>query len=115
MINETTRYSLQLRPVEMCHASDHGVLGMDHGVLEMEIVAHPEGPGQPISTRLRQWVPFFERLCALLSSSPFHRKAMHRTLRAGLSMHVLDRSNGEKLLFTHEEILALAQEEPTAA
>jgi hypothetical protein len=105
---ETTRYSLQLRPVELCSQSDHGVS-------EMEIVAHPAGAGEPIYTRSRQWLPIFERLCTLLSSSPFHRKAMHRTLRAGVPMHVLDRTNGEKLLFSQEEIAALSSQEPNAA
>lgn len=108
MLKETTRYSLQFRPVELCNQSDHGVL-------EMEIVAHPDGPGQPILRRSRQWLPIFERICSLLSSSPFHRKAMQRTLLAGVPMHVLDRTNGEKLLFSEEEIAALAIEESNAA
>jgi hypothetical protein len=108
MTNETTRYSLQMRPVELCNQSEHGVL-------EMEIVAQPNGPGEAIRTRSRQWLPIFERLCTLLSSSPFHRKAMHRTLTAGVAMHVLDRTNGEKLLFSEEEIAALAFDKPNAA
>ena len=104
-----TRYSLQLRPVELAsHA--------DHGVLEMEIVAQPDGPGQPIiCRRSRHWLPIFERICNFLSSSPFHRKAMHRTLQAGVPMDVLDRTNGAKLLFSEEEIAALALDEPSAA
>jgi hypothetical protein len=103
-----TRYSLQLRPVELAsHADD--------GVLEMEIVAQPDGPGQPICRRSRQWLPIFERICNFLSSSPFHRKAMHRTLRAGVPMDLLDRTNGAKLLFSAEEIAAFALDEPNAA
>lgn len=108
MPNETTRYSLQMCPVELCSESDHGVL-------EMEIVAQPDGPGETIRTRSRQWLPIFERICTLLSSSPFHRKAMHRTLTAGVPMHVLDRTNGEKQLFSEEEIVALALDKPNAA
>ena len=108
MNNETTRYSLQLRPVELCHESDHGVL-------EMEIVAHPDGPGLPILRRSRQWLPIFERICSLLSSSAFHRKVMHRTLRAGVPMHVLDRTSGEKRFFSEAEIATLSMEEPNAA
>ena len=50
MPNETTRYSLQMRPVELCSQSDLGVL-------EMEIVAQPDGPGEAIRTRSRQWLP----------------------------------------------------------
>jgi len=100
MAQDTTRYSLQFRPLEMCNQPEAGVL-------ELEIVAQPDGPGLPISTRSRQWLPIFERLCSLVSSSPFQRKAMQRTLQAGVPMHVLDRSNGAKLYFTEEEIAAL--------
>jgi len=108
MTKETTRYSLQMRPVELSNQSEYGVL-------EMEIVAEPDGPGETIRTRSRQWLPIFERICTLLSSSPFHRKAMHRTLTAGVPMHVLDRTNGAKQLFSEEEIAALALNEPNAA
>jgi hypothetical protein len=83
--------------------------------MEMEIVAQPDGPGDAIRTRSRQWLPIFERLCTLLSSSPFQRKLMHRTLTAGVPMNVLDRTNGEKLMFSEEEILALAMDKPNAA
>jgi hypothetical protein len=103
-----TRYSLQLRPVELCDLSDHGVL-------EMEIVAHPDGPGEAISTRSRQWLPIFDRICTFLSSSPFQRKAMHRTLKAGVPMHMLDRTNGEKVFFSEEEIAAFALDKSSAA
>lgn len=108
MATETTRYSLQLRPVELCQQSEYGVL-------EMEIVAQPNGPGEPILRRSRQWLPIFERICSLVASSPFHRKVMHRTLKAGVPMHMLDRSNGEKLLFSEEQIATLTFEESTAA
>lgn len=108
MNKETTLYSLQLRPVELSSQAEHGVL-------EMEIVAHPNGPGQPILRRSRQWLPIFDRVCNLLSSSPFHRKAMHRTLKAGVPMHFLDRSNGAKRLFSEEEIAALSLGESNAA
>jgi hypothetical protein len=108
MPTETTRYSLQLSPIEL---SSHS----DHGVLEMEIVAQPDGPGEAIRTRSRQWQPIFERICNFMSSSPFQRKAMQRTLVAGVAMHVLDRTNGEKLMFSEEEIAALALDKPNAA
>jgi hypothetical protein len=107
-MSKETRYSLQMRPIELSSQSEDGVL-------EMEIVAQPNGPGEAIRTRSRQWLPIFERLCTLLSSSPFHRKAMHRTLTAGVPMHVVDRTNGEKLLFSEEEIAALALDKPNAA
>lgn len=108
MAQEMKRYSLQFRPLEMCHQPEDGVL-------ELEIVAHPDGPGVPVSTRSRQWLPIFERLCSLVSSSPFQRKAMQRTLHAGVAMHVLDRSNGSKMYFSEEEIAALTMETPHAA
>jgi hypothetical protein len=108
MIKNMTRYSLQLCPIELCSQSDHGVA-------EMEIVAQPDGPGQPIRTRSREWLPIFDRICNFVSSSPFHRKAMHRTLKAGVSMHMLDRTNGAKLFFSEEEIAALTLDEPHAA
>ena len=107
-MKQMTRYSLQLCPLELCSQSDDGVL-------EMEIVAQPEGPGLPIRTRSRQWLPIFDRICNFVSSSPFQRKAMHRTLKAGVAMHVLDRTNGAKLLFSEEDIAALALDEPHAA
>jgi hypothetical protein len=94
------RYSLEFRPLEMSQQPQPGVL-------ELEIVAQPDGPGSAISTRSRQWLPIFERLCSLVSSSPFQRKAMQRTLAAGVSMHVLDRSNGKMRYFSEEEIAAL--------
>jgi hypothetical protein len=40
---------------------------------------------------------------------------MRRTLRAGVPMHVLDRTNGEKLLFSEEEIAALSLDKSNAA
>jgi hypothetical protein len=40
---------------------------------------------------------------------------MHRTLRAGVSMHLLDRTSGEKLLFSEEEIAALSLDKSNAA
>lgn len=108
MTNETTRYSLQLCPLEMSQQSDFGVT-------ELEIVAQPDGPGAAIRTRSRQWMPIFERLCSLVSSSPFQRKAMDRTLRAGVPMHVLNRVSGQVLYFSKEEINALTIETTHAA
>lgn len=108
MNNATTRYSLQLCPVQLSTMSEHEVM-------EVELVAQPDGPGQSIRSRSRQWLPIFERVCSLVCSSPFQRKAMHRTLTAGVPMHVMDRSNGAKLFFTEEEIAALTMDTPNAA
>lgn len=108
MNSNSTRYSLQFRPIPVTQTADDSSM-------ELEILAEPVGPGQPIRTRARQWLPVFDRLCTLLSSSPFHRKAMHRTLQAGVPMHVLDRTDGSKLMFSEEQIAALTFEKSNAA
>ena len=102
MAQQEKRFSLEFRPLEMSRQ-------LEHGVLELESVAQPEGAGAPISTRSRQWLPIFDRLCSLVSSSPFQRKAMQRTLQAGVSMHVLDRTDGSMRYFSEEEIAALTE------
>ncbi len=108
MNTKTTRYSLQFRPIPVTQTTEDGSM-------ELEIFAEPEGPGQPIRARARQWLPVFDRLCTLLSSSPFHRKAMHRTLQAGVPMQVVDRTDGSKLMFSAEQIAALTFEKSSAA
>ena len=40
---------------------------------------------------------------------------MPRVVTAGVPMHVLDRTNGEKQMFSEEEIAALALNKPNAA
>ncbi len=106
MQKESTFYSLQLRPIQLCSESSHGVS-------EVEVVAHPTGPGREMKGRFQQWEPIFERICSIMSSSPFHRKAMHRTIRAGLPTHFIDRATGSKHLFSREQIaeLSLSSEE----
>lgn len=104
MKQDTTLYSLQLRPIEPSTESDHGFSAL-------EVVAQPSGPGSVIRARFRQWEPIFERICAFVSSSPFHRKAMHRTLRAGLPAHLIDRVTGGKHLFSQEQIAELCLDE----
>ncbi len=98
--DNTTQYSLQLRPVEPTTESRHGFS-------VLEVVAQPSGPGSVIKARFRQWEPIFDRICAFVSSSPFHRKAMHRTLSAGLPAHLIDRVTGGKHMFSQEQIAAL--------
>lgn len=100
MKKETMQYSLQLRPVEMSSESRHGVS-------ELEVIVFPAGSGKVMKARFRQWEPIFERICSIISSSPFHRKAMHRTLKAGLPTHLINRSTGDKHLFSQEQIAEL--------
>ena len=100
MKDECAFYSLQLRPVEMS-------LGSGNSVSEMEVVVHPAGPGGVQKARFRQWEPIFERICSLLSSSPFHRKAMRRTLEAGLPAHMINRTTGSNHLFSAAELAEL--------
>jgi hypothetical protein len=100
MESQSTLYSLQLRPV--CAAADSA-----QGISELEVIAQPAGPGSVRKARFRQWEPIFDRICTILSSSPFQRKAMHRTLFAGLPARLIDRSNGSTRLFSAEELAAL--------
>ncbi len=103
MNDECTFYSLQLRPVEMS-------LGTKQSISELEVVALPAGPGKIRKARFRQWEPVFEHICSILSSSPFHRKVMRRTLEAGLATHLINRSTGNKHLFSQDEIATLELE-----
>jgi hypothetical protein len=114
MKQDTTLYSLQLRPIEPSSGSLQEFSAL-------EVVAQPSGSasGSPGAIRglFPQWEPIFERICAFVSSSPFHRKAMHRSLRAGLPTHLIDRATGGKQLFSREQIaeLRLDQEIDPAA
>jgi hypothetical protein len=104
MKKDTTLYSLQLRPIEPSAESRHGFS-------VLEVVAQPSGPGSIIRARFRQWEPIFDRICSFVSSSPFHRKAMHRTLSAGLPAHLIDRVTGGKHMFSQEQIAELHLDE----
>jgi hypothetical protein len=43
-----------------------------------------------------------------MSSSPFHRKAIQRTLAAGLDAHMINRETGDKHIFSSDELAALS-------
>src|SRR5271155_5102512 len=70
-------YSLQLRLVT-------GLAGEPAGD-GVELIAVPEGPGEPHRAHFDHWESLSHRLAAVASSTPFHLKAMYRTVHAGLT------------------------------
>ncbi len=96
-MDSPVNYTLQLRvvPADM------------HGSTELEILAQPCHSGQPIEGRFRQWEPIFDNICAWVSTSAFHRKAVQRTLSAGLVAHLINRETGSKHVFSSAEIARL--------
>jgi hypothetical protein len=98
-MESSIRYTLQLR-----------IVGSEskHGSSELEVLAHPCQPGQHFQGRFRQWEPVFENICSWVSSSAFHRKAIQRTLTAGLPAFLINRETGNKHVFSAEEIAQLS-------
>ncbi len=90
-------YTLQLRmlPADL------------QGSTELEVVAQPCQSGLPFHGRFRQWEPVFDNICAWVSTSAFHRKAVQRTLSAGLVADLINRETGSKHLFSEVEIARL--------
>jgi hypothetical protein len=93
---EASFYSLQLRLVESLpdHPSGHRV----------ELIAFPEGPGEPRRAHFDHWEPLARRLSAMTSSHPFHLKATYRTLVAGLTASLIDRATGDRQIFTLHQL-----------
>jgi hypothetical protein len=93
---EATFYSLQLRLVESLpdHPSGHKV----------ELIALPEGPGEPRRAQFDHWEPLAHRLSTVTSSSPFHLKATYRTLLAGLTACLIDRATGDRQIFSLHQL-----------
>jgi hypothetical protein len=100
-MENTTRYSLQLRFVGL--ASDSIT-----GNAELEVLAHPEKAGQPFQGKFQPWEPVFEDICTLMQSSAFHRKAIQRTLSAGLPAHLINRETGDRHMFSAEDLAGLS-------
>ncbi len=100
-MENTSRYTLQLRFV--ADTSDASFL--DH---QLEILAHPTQTGQLFQGRFLLWEPVFEEICQMMRSSAFHRKAIQRTLTAGLAADLINRETGSKHIFTAEELAALS-------
>jgi hypothetical protein len=97
--NNATLYSLQLRLVKELPGNPAG-----HWV---ELLALPEGPGEPRQRLFETWEPVSHRLSVVASSTPFHLKAIYRTLHAGLTALLIDRSTGEPQVFSLHELEAL--------
>jgi hypothetical protein len=94
--HEATLYSLQLRLVR-------DVLG-DSAGHQVELIALPEGPGEPRRAHFEHWEPLSHRLSAVASSTPFHLKVMYRTLHAGLTAFLIDRATGHRQIFSHHQL-----------
>ena len=93
---EATFYSLQLRLVQ-------GLPGNPAGH-QVELIAMPEGPGEPRRAHFDHWEPLAHRLSAVTSSTPFHLKATYRTLLAGLTASMIDRATGDRQIFSLHEL-----------
>ena len=94
--HETTFYSLQLRLVKDLPDNPAG-----HTV---ELIALPEGPGEPRRAHFEQWEPLSHLLSAVASSTPFHLKVIYRTLHAGLTACMIDRSTGNRQIFSLNQL-----------
>jgi hypothetical protein len=94
--HEAPFYSLHLRLVESLpdHPSGHRV----------ELIALPEGEGEPRQAHFEHWEPLAHRLSAVTSSHPFHLKATYRTLVAGLTASLIDRATGDRQIFSLHQL-----------
>jgi hypothetical protein len=93
---EATFYSLQLRLVE-------GLPGIPGGQ-KVELIALPEGPGEPRRAHFDHWEGLAHRLSTVTSSTPFHLKATYRTLLAGLTANMIDRVTGDRQMFSLHQL-----------
>ena len=98
-MDEAKFYSLQLRLV----GSNPG----DPSGQKVELIALPEGPGEPRRAHFEHWEPLSHRLSVVASSTPFHLKAMYRTLHAGLTASVIDRATGSRKIFSLSQLQEL--------
>jgi len=101
-MQNATHYTLQLRFVGSLSDASHS---------ELEVLAHPvqsDLASQPFQGRFQRWEPVFEDICSLMRSSAFHRKAIQRTLSAGLPAHLINRETGDKHMFSAEEVAQLS-------
>jgi hypothetical protein len=89
-------YSLQLRLVE-------GQPG-NPGGHKVELIALPEGPGEPRRAHFDHWEGLAHRLSAVTSSTPFHLKATYRTMVAGLTASMIDRATGARQIFSLHQL-----------
>ena len=96
MNNDATLYSLQLRLVkeQTGDPADH----------KIELIALPEGPGEPRQVHFEHWELLSHRLSMVASSTPFHLKIISRTLYAGLTASLIDRATGARQIFSLNQL-----------
>jgi hypothetical protein len=95
-------YSLQLRLVKD--------LPGDSASQKVELIALPEGPGEPRRAHFDHWDSVSQRLSAVASSTPFHLKVMYRTMVAGLTASLIDRATGAVQFFSLDQLKELGVE-----
>jgi hypothetical protein len=93
---DTMFYSLQLRLVKD--------LPDDSASPKVELIALPEGPGEPRRAHFEHWERLSAHLSAVASSTPFHLKAMYRTMSAGLTASLIDRATGARQIFSLDQL-----------
>jgi len=93
---DTMFYSLQLRLVKD--------LPDDSASPTVELIALPEGPGEPRRAHFEHWESLSHRLSAVASSTPFHLKVMYRTIYAGLTAPLIDRATGARQIFSLDQL-----------
>jgi hypothetical protein len=99
-MEDTNRYALQLRFVGK---SSDGA----HQNSELDVLALPVKMGNTLHGRFRNWEPVFEDICLLMNSSAFNRKAVQRTLTAGLPADLIDRQTGQQYMFSAGALASL--------
>jgi hypothetical protein len=85
-------YHLQLRLIG-------DVTGIQDDVCQLEVVAKPEDAGPAFCGQFSHWNPVLDEICTFMHSSPFNRKAIQRTLSAGLAADLINRETGKKFGF----------------
>ncbi len=94
--HEAMLYSLQLRLVKD--------LADSSASQRVEMIALPEGPGEPRQAHFEHWEALSYRLSTVASSTPFHLKVMYRTLHAGLTTSLIDRATGRQQFFSDSQL-----------
>jgi hypothetical protein len=94
--NDAVFFSLQLRLLKDRSG--------DPACQRVELIALPEGPGEPRRAHFEHWEPLSHRLSAVASSTPFHLKIIYRTMDAGLTASLIDRATGARQIFSLNQL-----------
>jgi hypothetical protein len=94
MHNDAIFYSVHMRLVNEIPGESEA-----QGV---ELIALPEGPGEPRRSHFEHWEALSHCLSAVASS--FHLKAIYRTLHAGLTAPLIDRATGSHQIFSLSQL-----------